>query len=46
MNFAHTFLSILSSNDLPIEKIADLVRQKTTNVAQRVYWHQLRRSSA
>jgi integrase len=38
----HTFVSILSDNDMPIEKIADLVGHRTTMVTQKVYRHQLR----
>jgi len=38
----HTFVSILSDNDVPIEKIADLVGHRTTIVTQTVYRHQLR----
>jgi delta 1-pyrroline-5-carboxylate dehydrogenase len=32
----------MSDNDVPIEKIADLVGHRTTIVAQIVYRHQLR----
>jgi integrase len=38
----HTFVSIMSDNDVPIEKIADLVAHRTTVVTQSVYRHQLR----
>ena len=38
----HTFVSIMSDNDVPIEKIADLVGHRTTTVTQTVYRHQLR----
>jgi integrase len=38
----HTFVSIMSDNDVPIEKIADLVGHRTTIVTQTVYRHQLR----
>ena len=38
----HTFVSIMSDNDVPIEKIADLVGHRTTVVTQTVYRHQLR----
>jgi integrase len=38
----HTFVSILSDNDVPIEKIADLVGHRSTIVTQTVYRHQLR----
>jgi integrase len=38
----HTFVSILSEDDVPIEKIADLVGHRTTIVTQSVYRHQLR----
>ena len=38
----HTFVSILSDNDVPIEKITDLVGHRTTIVTQTVYRHQLR----
>ena len=38
----HTFVSIMSDNDVPIEKIADLVGHQTTIVTQTVYRHQLR----
>jgi integrase len=38
----HTFVSILSDNDVPIEKIADLVGHRTTIVTQTVYRRQLR----
>ena len=41
----HTFVSIMSDNDVPIEKIADLVGHRTTIVTQTVYRHQLRPSS-
>ena len=38
----HTFVSIMSDNDVPIEKIADLVGHRTAVVTQTVYRHQLR----
>lgn len=38
----HTFVSIMSDNDVPIEKIADLVGHRTTIVTQTVHRHQLR----
>jgi integrase len=38
----HTFVSIMSDNDIPIEKIADLVGHRSTIVTQTVYRHQLR----
>ena len=38
----HTFVSIMSDNDVPIEKIADLVGHRATIVTQTVYRHQLR----
>lgn len=38
----HTFVSITSDNDIPIEKIADLVGHRSTIVTQTVYRHQLR----
>jgi transposase InsO family protein len=38
----HTFVSMMSDNDVPIEKIADLVGHRTTIVTQTVYRHQLR----
>jgi len=38
----NTFVSIMSVNDVPIEKIADLVGHRTTIVTQTVYRHQLR----
>jgi len=38
----HTFVSIMSDNDVPIETIADLVGHRTTIVTQTVYRHQLR----
>jgi integrase len=38
----HTFVSIMSDNDVPLEKIADLVGHRTTIVTQTVYRHQLR----
>jgi len=38
----HTFVSIMSDNDVPIDKIADLVGHRTTIVTQTVYRHQLR----
>ena len=38
----HTFVSIMSDNDVPIEKIANLVGHRTTIVTQTVYRHQLR----
>jgi integrase len=38
----HTFVSIMSDNDVPIEKIADLVGHRTTVVTETVYRHQLR----
>jgi integrase len=41
----HTFVSILSDNDVPIEKIADLVGRRTTNVAQRATGTSSARSS-
>jgi len=38
----HTFVSIMSDNDVPIETIADLVGRKGTTVTERVYRHQLK----
>jgi integrase len=38
----HTFVSIMSDNDVPVEKIADLVGHKGTLVTERVYRHQLK----
>jgi len=38
----HTFVSILSDNDVPIETIADLVGHRGTSVTERVYRHQLK----
>jgi integrase len=38
----HTFVSILSANEVSIESIADLVGHRTTIVTQKVYRHQLR----
>jgi len=38
----HTFVSIMSDNDVPIETIADLVGHKGTAVTERVYRHQLK----
>jgi integrase len=38
----HTYVSIMSDNDVPIEKIADLVGHRATIVTQTVYRHQLR----
>jgi integrase len=38
----HTFVSIMSDNDVPIETIADLVGHKGTSVTERVYRHQLK----
>jgi integrase len=38
----HTFVSIMSDNDIPIEKIADLVGHRSTVATQTVYRHQLR----
>lgn len=38
----HTFVSIMSDNDVPIEKIADLVGHRTTTVTETAYRHQLR----
>ncbi|MGH3156472.1 MAG: tyrosine-type recombinase/integrase [Streptosporangiaceae bacterium] len=38
----HTFISIMSDNDVPIETIADLVGHKTTICTQKVYRHQLK----
>ena len=38
----HTFVSILSDNEVSIEAIADLVGHRTTIVTQKVYRHQLR----
>jgi integrase len=38
----HTFVSIMSDNNVPVEKIADLVGHKGTLVTERVYRHQLR----
>jgi integrase len=42
----HTFVSIMSDNDVPIETIADLAGHRTTIVTQTVYRHQLRRRRA
>jgi hypothetical protein len=38
---SQTFASIMSDNDAPIEKIADLTGHKTTTVSQTAYRHQL-----
>jgi integrase len=38
----HTFVSIMSDNEVPVEKIADLVGHKGTSVTERVYRHQLK----
>lgn len=38
----HTFVSIMSDNEVPIEKIADLVGHKGTLVTERVYRQQLK----
>jgi integrase len=38
----HTFVSIMSDNEVPVEKIADLVGHKGTLVTERVYRHQLK----
>jgi integrase len=38
----HTFVSILSDSDVPLETIADLVGHKGTFVTERVYRHQLK----
>jgi integrase len=38
----HTFVSIMSDNDVPVETIADLVGHKGTLVTERVYRHQLK----
>jgi integrase len=38
----HTFVSILSDNDVPIETIADLVGHNGTATTERVYRHQLK----
>jgi integrase len=38
----HTFVSIMSDNNVPIETIADLVGHKGTSVTERVYRHQLK----
>jgi integrase len=38
----HSFVSILSDNEVPIETIADLCGHKSTIVTQKVYRHQLR----
>jgi integrase len=40
----HTFVSIMSDNDVPIETIADLVGHRTTIVTQTVYRHQSKRT--
>jgi len=38
----HSFVSILSDNEVPIETIADLCGHKSTIVTQKVYRHQLK----
>jgi hypothetical protein len=38
----HTFVSIMSDSDVPVEKIADLVGHEGTLVTERVYRHQLK----
>jgi integrase len=38
----HTFVSIMSDNDVPVEKIADLVGHNGSLVTERVYRHQLK----
>jgi integrase len=38
----HSFVSLLSSNGLTLEEIADLVGHSSTAVTQKVHRHQLR----
>jgi integrase len=38
----HTFVSIMSDSNVPVEEIADLVGHKGTLVTERVYRHQLK----
>jgi integrase len=38
----HTFVSVLSDNDMPIEKISDLVGHKEQATTETVYRHQIR----
>jgi len=38
----HTFVSLLSDQDVPIEKIADLVGHASTRTTETVYRHQLK----
>jgi integrase len=38
----HSFVSLMSDNDVPIETIADLVGHAGTRVTEQVYRHQLK----
>jgi integrase len=38
----HTFVSLLSEHDIPVQKIADLVGHTTTHTTETVYRHQLK----
>jgi integrase len=38
----HTFVSVLSDEDVPIEKISDLVGHKDQTTTETVYRHQIR----
>jgi integrase len=38
----HTFVSVLSDEDMPIEKISDLVGHKDQTTTETVYRHQIR----
>ncbi|MEV0822897.1 tyrosine-type recombinase/integrase [Nonomuraea rubra] len=38
----HSFVSILSDGDVPVERIADLVGHSTPNTTQTVHRHQIR----
>jgi integrase len=37
----HSFFSLLSDNDMPVEHIARLVGHRTAQVTEKVYRHQL-----
>jgi len=38
----HTFVSVLSDSDVPIEKISDLVGHKDQTTTETIYRHQIR----
>jgi len=38
----HSFVSILSASDVPLEDISQLVAHVSADVTETVYWHEIR----